>query len=148
MKIVLYQPEIPQNTGTILRLGVCLGLDIGIIEPMGFVWNDKKLQRSGMDYLDFASLVFYKDWQNFVDIHQNSRLVLVDTKADTNYLDFNYDKNDVLVFGRESDGVPDEVFNFFSNKVRIIMQPNARSLNLAISTAIVASEAIRQVKQG
>jgi tRNA (cytidine/uridine-2'-O-)-methyltransferase len=146
MKIVLYQPEIPQNTGTILRLGVCLGLDVEIIEPMGFVWNDKKLQRSGMDYLDYANLIFYQDWKNFMELNRESRLVLVDTKASTNYLNFKYNQNDILVFGRESDGVPDEVFNFFSNKVKIIMQPNARSLNLALATAIVASEAIRQVR--
>lgn len=144
MRIALYQPEIPQNTGTILRLGVCLGVGVDIIEPSGFIWSDQKLKRAGMDYLPLANVKRYPNWQDFVK--NSKRIVLLDTKANIDYLDFVYHPQDTLLLGSESNGVPSNIFENISNKIKITMQNGARSLNIAISAAMVLGESLRQTR--
>lgn len=147
MRIALYQPDIPQNTGTILRMSVCFGLPVDIIEPCGFVFNDKQLKRAGMDYLEKADYTRYMAWEDFIKRKPNGRLVLLTTKASVPYTDFQFKPDDILLFGRESAGVPDEVHHFADARIRIPMRPNERSLNLALSCAIATSEAMRQTSQ-
>lgn len=151
MKIALYQPEIAQNAGTLLRLGACLGIDVDVIEPCGFIWNDRKLHRAGMDYLDQVVLTRHPSWDSFLD-HYNlltpqpdHRLVLIDTRATVSFMDFTFEPQDVLLLGKESSGVPESVFNQIQNRVVIPMLPQRRSLNVAIAGAMVLTEALRQV---
>jgi len=146
MRIALYQPDIAGNTGTILRLAACLGLEVHIVEPAGFDLSDRNLKRAGMDYLEMAALTRHVDWAAFEAWRkaQGSRLVLFTTKAETAYTDFAYAPDDVLLFGRESAGVPDTVHDAADHRLTIPMQPGARSLNLAMSVAMVAGEAVRQ----
>jgi len=146
MRIALYQPDIPQNTGTILRMSVCFGLPVDIIEPCGFVFNDKQLKRAGMDYLEKADYTRYMAWEDFIEKKPKGRLVLLTTKASVPYTSFQFKPDDILLFGRESAGVPDEVHNFVDARIRIPMMPQERSLNLALSCAIATSEAMRQTK--
>lgn len=146
MKLALYQPEIPQNTGTLIRLGACLGIGIDIIEPCSFVLDDVRLKRAGMDYIDLANIKRHQNWTSFYQHYNQTRIVLLDTKAETNYLDFNFDKNDILLVGRESDGVPKEVYDQSSFQVRISMAYSTRSLNVAIAASMVIGEAIRQFR--
>jgi tRNA (cytidine/uridine-2'-O-)-methyltransferase len=150
MRIALYQLDIAGNTGTILRLAACLGLEVHIVEPAGFDLSDRNLKRAGMDYLEMAVLTRHVDWTAFEDWRraQGSRLVLLTTKAETAYTDFAYQSGDVLLFGRESAGVPDTVHDTADHRLTIPMQPGARSLNLAMSVAMVAGEAIRQARRG
>jgi len=145
MRIALYQPDIPQNTGTILRMAVCFGLPVDIIEPCGFIWNSKELKRAGMDYLDKADVTRHMAWETFLQANQGKRLVLLTTKASVPYTDFNFQKDDILLFGRESAGVPDNVHNTVNARIRIPMKPDERSLNLALSCAMATTEAMRQV---
>lgn len=146
MRIALYQPDIAGNTGTILRLAACLGLEVHIIEPAGFDLSDRNLKRAGMDYLEMAALTRHVDWAAFEAWRgmQGSRLVLLTTKSQTAYTDFAYAPDDVLLFGRESAGVADTVHDTADHRLTIPMQAGARSLNLAISVAMVAGEAVRQ----
>lgn len=144
MRIALYQPDIPQNTGTIIRMAVCFGLPVDIIEPCGFVWNDKQLKRAGMDYLPQADITRHIAWDVFYEQNKDKRLVLLTTKASEPYQDFQFLPDDILLFGRESAGVPDSVHQAVQNRIRIPMMPNERSLNLALSCAIATSEAMRQ----
>lgn len=146
LRIALYQPDIAGNTGTILRMAACLGLAVDIIEPAGFDLSDRNLKRAGMDYLELASLTRHVDFAAF-EIWRKAegrRLVLFSTKAEASYLDFAYRPNDVLLFGRESAGVPDAVHAAADHRVTI-RQVAGRSLNLAVSAAMAAGEAIRQV---
>ena len=145
--IALYQPDIPQNTGTILRLGACLGLTIHIIEPTGFILSDKGLKRAGMDYLDIAAMERHRSWDTFEAwrVEEGKRLLLLTTKSDTSYLDFHYAENDILLFGRESSGVPENVHDTVDHRLTIPMAEAARSINLACSVAMVAGEAVRQI---
>ncbi len=145
-RIALYQPDIPGNTGTILRLAACLGLGVDIIEPAGFRFDDKVLKRAGMDYLELASLARHKDWQAFEDWRSGRRLVLLTTGAELAYTDFSYRCDDILLFGRESAGVPQEVHKCADARLVIPLVKEARSLNLAISVAMVAGEAMRQIR--
>ncbi|EYS92574.1 tRNA (cytidine(34)-2'-O)-methyltransferase [Bartonella bacilliformis str. Heidi Mejia] len=147
LHIALFQPDIAGNTGTILRLGACLGVHVHIIEPAGFDLSDRNLKRAGMDYLERASLERHIDWQYFLDAMQkfNRRLFLLSTKATTCYTNIRYQKNDVLLFGRESAGVPDYVHQAVDCTLKIPMQQQARSLNLAMSVAITTGEALRQI---
>ncbi|CBI75990.1 RNA methyltransferase [Bartonella clarridgeiae 73] len=147
LHIALFQPDIAGNTGTILRLSACFGLHVHIIEPAGFDLSDRNLKRAGMDYLERASLERHLDWQNFIDTMQrfNHRLLLLSTKAKTCYTEIRYQKNDVLLFGRESAGVPDYVYKAADYALTIPMLPHARSLNLAMSVAITTGEALRQI---
>lgn len=147
IEIALYQPDIPQNTGTILRLGACFGLRVHIIEPAGFALTDRNLKRAGMDYLELASLTRHRSWETFEAWRQaeNRRLLLLTTKASVPYADFSFANGDVLLFGRESCGVPDTVHAVADHRLTIPMQADARSLNLAVSAGIVSSEALRQL---
>ena len=144
MRIALYQPDIAQNTGTILRMAVCFGLPIDIIEPCGFIWNSKELKRAGMDYLDKADVTRHMAWECFIQIYKNRRLVLLTTKSSIPHTDFKFQKDDILLFGRESAGVPDDVHNYVQNRIRIPMKAQERSLNIAISCGIAVSEAMHQ----
>ncbi|WP_297327230.1 tRNA (cytidine(34)-2'-O)-methyltransferase [uncultured Bartonella sp.] len=147
LQIALFQPDIAGNTGTILRLGACLGVPVNIIEPAGFDLSDRHLKRAGMDYLELATLNRHLDWQHFFVTQKENRrrLVLFTTKVDTPYTNFNFHDNDVLLFGRESAGAPDYVHQAVDAEVTIPMVKTARSINLALSVAIGISEAMRQV---
>ncbi len=147
LHIALFQPDIAGNTGTILRLSACFGLHVHIIEPAGFNLSDRNLKRAGLDYLEYASLERHIDWQHFISSmkHFNRRLLLLSTKAKTCYTQICYQRNDVLLFGRESAGVPDYVHETADYTLKIPMQPQARSLNLAMSVAITTGEALRQI---
>ncbi|ESY96113.1 tRNA (cytidine(34)-2'-O)-methyltransferase [Mesorhizobium australicum] len=148
LRIALYQPDIAGNTGTILRFAACLGLDVDIIEPAGFPLSDKALKRAGMDYLVMAALTRHVDWHAFEEWRKAraDRLVLLSTKAATPYTDFSFTKRDILLFGRESAGVPDPVHQAADARLTIPMQPGARSINVALSVAMVAGEAVRQLR--
>lgn len=143
MRIALYQPEIPQNAGSLLRLGACLGLPVDIIEPCGFLLDDRKLKRAGMDYLDMAETIRHSSWPAFRETCRG-RLVLLSTGAERSHLDFAFRPDDVLLLGRESCGVPDEVHAAAEARIRIPMREGARSLNLAMAAALVVGEALRQ----
>lgn len=147
LQIALFQPDIAGNTGTILRLGACLGVPVNIIEPAGFDLSDRHLKRAGMDYIELATLNRHLDWQHFFATQKENRrrLVLFTTKVDTPYTNFNFHDNDVLLFGRESAGAPDYVHQAVDAEVTIPMVKTARSINLALSVAIGISEAMRQV---
>ncbi|MER9878514.1 MULTISPECIES: tRNA (cytidine(34)-2'-O)-methyltransferase [unclassified Mesorhizobium] len=148
LRIALYQPDIAGNTGTILRFAACLGLGVDIVEPAGFPLSDRALKRAGMDYLEMAALTRYVDWHAFEDWRKlaKRRLVLLSTKAAVAYTDFVFAGDDILLFGRESAGVPDAVHEAADARLTIPMQPGARSINVALSVAMVAGEAIRQLR--
>ena len=146
-RIALYQPDIPGNTGTILRFSACMGVGVDIIEPAGFRLDDKTLKRAGMDYLELASLTRHSSWEAFEEwrSREQKRLILITTKATSSYADFSFRSDDILLFGRESAGVPDNVHNAADERLLIPMVKEARSLNLALSVSMVMGEAIRQV---
>ena len=144
MHIALYKPDIPQNTGAIIRLGACLNLKIHIIEPCGFNLNDPRFKRVVMDYLGLSKIFRYEDYNNFIAKNKNKRIVPMTTKAKKLYHKFNFKKNDVLMFGRESSGVPEILHKTIKNKVKGPMNNKTRSLNVAMSVAIVSAEALRQ----
>ncbi|QLF70986.1 tRNA (cytidine(34)-2'-O)-methyltransferase [Peteryoungia desertarenae] len=146
LRIALYQPDIPGNTGTILRLAACLGLKVDIIEPAGFVLSDKNLKRAGMDYLASVAMQRHINWESFDQWRRNEgrRLVLASTKAADVYTDFAYQSRDILLFGRESAGVPDHVHELADARVLIPMLPGQRSINVAMSAAMITGEALRQ----
>lgn len=146
LHIALYQPDIPGNAGTILRMAACLGLTVHIIEPAGFDMSDRALKRAGMDYLEMAALTRHISWDAFQNWRQteNRRLLLLTTTAARNYTEVSFSPSDVLLFGRESAGVPPHVHDAADERLLIPMQPEARSLNLALCTAMVSGEALRQ----
>ena len=146
MQIALFQPDIPQNTGTILRLCACLGAAAHIIEPAGFPISDRHFRRAGMDYLDHVALTRHDSWSKFEEWRNEagSRLVLLTTKAADSYLDLRYRSDDILPFGRESAGVPDEVAAAADARVVIPIRPDLRSLNVAMAVAMALGEALRQ----
>ncbi|PKU23917.1 tRNA (cytidine(34)-2'-O)-methyltransferase [Telmatospirillum siberiense] len=144
MRIALYQPDIPQNTGTILRLAACFGVGVDVIEPCGFVWDDRRLRRAGMDYLELAQLRRHESWTAFLGNRPAGRLVLLSTRADAPHFSFAFRPDDILLLGRESAGVPDEVHDLADERLRIPMVAGARSLNVALSAALVLGEALRQ----
>jgi tRNA (cytidine/uridine-2'-O-)-methyltransferase len=146
MKIALYQPNIAENVGTILRLGACMGVDVDIIEPCGFAFDMKKVRRAGMDYIDHVGINRYLSFDEFLEKNKNSRIVLLTTKADKLYTEFKFQENDILLAGRECTGVTDDVANRCEEKVKIKMKNNMRSLNVAISVAMVLGEAIKQAE--
>ncbi len=147
LRIALYQPDIPGNTGTILRLAACLGLGVDIIEPAGFDISDRNLKRAGMDYLASVTLTRHVNWNQFETWRQSAgrRLVLASTRAAERYTDFTYRPDDILLFGRESAGVPDNVHDAADARVIIPMVAGQRSINVAMSAAMIAGEALRQV---
>jgi tRNA (cytidine/uridine-2'-O-)-methyltransferase len=146
LRIALYQPDIPGNTGTIMRLAACLGLSVDIIEPAGFDISDRNLKRAGMDYLAAVTLTRHVNWQQFEAWRETSgrRLVLASTKASERYTDFTFRKDDILLFGRESAGVPDVVHQTADERILIPMVDGQRSINVAMSAAMIAGEALRQ----
>jgi len=146
MRIALYQPDIPQNTGTILRLAACLNVGVDIIEPCGFVFDDKRMRRAGMDYLDGVDLTRHNSWEAFKSgcERERRRIVLLTTKSDHPYVDFAFKSEDALLLGRESAGVPDEIHSSVQNRLTIPMANGMRSINIAMSAALVLGEALRQ----
>ena len=149
MRIALYQPDIPQNTGTLLRLGACLDVELDIIEPCGFVFSDANLKRAGMDYLEMVKYRRHDSWRDFLEYreaHQEEygRLVLLTTKATKKYVDFEFKPNDILLLGRESAGVPETVHAIVDDRLIIPMNEKARSINVAVSATMVVGEALRQ----
>ena len=146
MRIALYQPDIPQNTGNIFRLGACLGVSVDIIEPTGFIFDDKKFKRSAMDYIDHIDYKKHIDWQQFYDWSQEKkyRLILMTTKARQSFYEFEFHSSDILLFGRESAGVPDNIHQIVDHRLTIPMKEGVRSINLSSSVALVIGEGLRQ----
>ena len=147
LRIALYQPDIAGNTGTILRFAACLDIEVDIIEPAGFPLSDRALKRAGMDYLEMAALARHADWHTFEEWRKAHarRLVLLTTKATSAYTDFAFAAGDILLFGRESAGATQEVHQAADARLTIPMRPGARSINVALSVAMVAGEALRQL---
>ena len=143
-KIALFEPDIPQNTAAIIRTCSCLGVKVEIIEPCGFFLTDPRFKRVVMDYMDLSSIKFYKSYKDFNKAKKNQRVILATTKAKEAYINFKFKKNDTLLFGRESSGVPEELHKSIKYKIKIPMIENKRSLNLATSAAIIISESLRQ----
>jgi tRNA (cytidine/uridine-2'-O-)-methyltransferase len=146
IELALYQPDIAANTGTLARLGACLGLKLTIIEPAGFAWDDSKLRRAGMDYLDIAAIHRVPSWQHFCDVTKDRRILLLTTKAAQPYTRFEFQADDILLLGRESSGVPEAVHAHASARLTVPMQPHARSLNVALAASMVVGEALRQTQ--
>ena len=144
MHIALYKPDIPQNTAAIIRLGACLNLKIHIIEPCGFDLNDSRFRRVVLDYLGFSKIFRYQDYDSFMIKNKKKRIVLMTTKAKKLYHKFIFKKDDMLLFGRESAGVPENLHKKINDKVKVPMNKKTRSLNVAMSVAIISAEALRQ----
>ena len=149
LTIALYEPDIPQNTGTVLRLCACLGIEAHIIEPAGFPTSERAFRRAGMDYLNAVTLVRHPSWRQFDDWRRQERhrLVLFTTAATASYLDYRFEPDDILLFGRESAGVPQDVHAAADARLTIPMRAGLRSLNVAIAAAMAAGEALRQTRQ-
>ena len=145
-KIALYEPDIPQNTGAIIRICSCLGADLEIIEPCGFLFSDKRFKRVVMDYMDEKMIKFYQNYNDFFESKKNQRVILMTTKASVPYATFNFKINDTILFGRESAGVPEKIHAHINKKLKIPMIDNKRSLNIASSVAIILAENLRQNK--
>ena len=142
--IALYQPDIPQNTAAIIRLCSCFGSTLEIIEPCGFHIDDKRIKRIAMDYLNKKQIITYKSYEKFLLNKKSSKVILMTTKAKKNYYNFKFSKNDTLLFGRESAGVPKKVHNDANERLKIPLKKNLRSLNIGMAVAITLSEAVRQ----
>ncbi len=145
-KIALFEPDIPQNTAAIIRTCACLGAKLEIIEPCGFLISDKRFKRVVMDYMDEKDINFYKSVDIFFKSKKDQRIILMTTKASISYTNFKFEKNDTILFGRESAGVPEEIHKLLNNKLKIPMENNKRSLNLASSVAIILAECLKQTK--
>jgi len=146
MRLALFEPDIPQNTGTMIRMAACLGLAVDIIEPCGFVWGGAPFRRAGMDYLARADVTRHDSWENFLETRRNAggRIILLTTKAADPYMEFAFDPADTLLLGRESAGVPDEVHAAADARITVPMAAGERSLNVAVAAAIITGEALRQ----
>ena len=144
MHIALYKPDIPQNTAAIIRLAACLNLKIHIIEPCGFSLHDSRFKRVVMDYIGFSKIFRYQDYDDFFNKNKKKRIILMTTKAKKHYHKFKFKKNDILLFGRESAGVPNNLHKTIKDKIKIPMNKKTRSLNVAMSVAIISAEALRQ----
>ena len=145
-KIALFEPDIPQNTAAIIRTCACLGAKLEIIEPCGFLLSDKRFKRVVMDYMDEKDINFYQNINAFFDSKKNQRIILMTTKASISYINFKFEKDDTILFGRESAGVPEKLHKILNNKLKIPMENNKRSLNLASSVAIILAECLKQTK--
>ena len=145
-KIALFEPDIPQNTAAIIRTCACLGAKLEIIEPCGFLLDDKRFKRVVMDYMSTKNVKFYQSSDDFFQYKKNERIILMTTKAKLSYTKFKFNINDTILFGRESAGVPEEVHNIIKNKLKIPMKNNMRSLNIASSVAIILAESLKQTK--
>jgi tRNA (cytidine/uridine-2'-O-)-methyltransferase len=146
MRLALFEPDIPQNAGALIRLGACLGVGIDIIEPCGFLFSDGKLRRAGMDYLEHADVVRHASWPAFLDARPGARLILLTTKGVESYMAFVFRPADIVLLGRESAGVPDFVHARADARLTIPMRPGLRSLNVAQAAAMVLGEALRQTE--
>lgn len=144
MRIALFEPEIAGNVGAILRLGACMGVEVDLIEPMGFTWEDRRVRRAAMDYIDHVTVERHANFEAFRDKIGARRLILFTTKSSGSAFDFRFDADDVLLFGKESAGVPAFVSDVCNARVRLPMRPQVRSMNLAMSAAIALGEALRQ----
>lgn len=146
IRLALYQPDIPQNTGAIMRLAACMGVGLDVIGPTGFVWDEPRMRRAGMDYRELAAVARHASWEAFLTARPQGRLVLLTTQGAEPYQGFQYRCGDVLLLGRESAGVPFDVHQTADARIRIPMMGHARSLNVALSAAIVLGEALRQTQ--
>ena len=144
-KIALFEPDIPQNTAAIIRTCACLGAKLEIIEPCGFILSDKRFKRVVMDYIDEKEIKFYQSSEHFFDSKKNQRIILMTTKASISYTKFKFDKNDTILFGRESAGVPKKVHKLIQHRLKIPMKNDKRSLNIASSVAIILAESLKQI---
>ena len=145
-KIALYQPDIPQNTAAIVRTCACLGAKLEIIEPCGFLLSDKRFKRVVMDYMDWDKIDIYQSSEKFFEAKKNQRIILMTTKASVSYTKFKFKKNDTILFGRESAGVPESVHQLINDRLKIPMSEDTRSLNIASSVAIILAESLIQTK--
>ena len=145
-KIALFEPDIPQNTAAIIRTCACLGAKLEIIEPCGFHLSDKRFKRVVMDYMDWDKINIYQSSDKFFEAKKNQRIVLMTTKASVSYTEFKFEKNDTILFGRESAGVPETVHQLINDRLKIPMSEDTRSLNIASSVAIILAESLRQTK--
>tara|TARA_R110000868_G_scaffold25433_1_gene99307 strand:+ start:90 stop:587 length:498 start_codon:yes stop_codon:yes gene_type:complete len=149
MRLALYQPDIPQNTGTLIRLGACLGVAVDIIEPTGFPWGDRALKRAGLDYWEMADVTRHTDWETYLATTRADtarRIILLTTKSNLPYTGFTFLPDDTILLGRESAGAPPEVHAAANARLTIPMRPGLRSMNVALSAAMVMGEALRQTK--
>ena len=146
MRLALYEPDIPQNVGAILRLATCMGVIVEIIEPCGFIWSDQRLKRVGMDYMNWAKILRHKSWDHF-QTKCSARLVLLTAKAITTHLNFVFESDAILLCGSESSGAPEFVHEAADAQVRVPIVNEARSLNITVAAAIVLCEALRQTNQ-
>ena len=146
LKIALFEPDIPQNTAAIIRTCSCLGAKLEIIEPCGFLINDKRFKRVVMDYMDEKEIKFYQSSKDFFESKKNQRIILMTTKASSSYTEFKFKKNDTILFGRESAGVPEKIHKIVKYRLKIPMKNNKRSLNIASSVAIILAESLKQTK--
>jgi len=144
--IALYEPDIPQNTAAIIRTCACLGAKLEIIEPCGFLLTDKRFKRVVMDYMDHNQIEFYQSSDKFFEAKKNQRIVLMTTKGSISYTKFKFNSEDTILFGRESAGVPESIHQLIENRLKIPMNNNVRSLNIASSVAIVLAESLRQTE--
>ena len=144
-KIALFEPDIPQNTAAIIRTCACLGAKLEIIEPCGFLLSDKRFKRVVMDYMDEKDIKFYKSSEDFFNFKKNQRIILMTTKASISYTNFKFDKNDTILFGRESAGVPNNVHKLVKDRLKIPMRNDKRSLNITSSVAIILAESLKQI---
>jgi tRNA (cytidine/uridine-2'-O-)-methyltransferase len=147
INFALYQPDIALNTGAAIRLAACLGVPLHVIEPCGFPWDEKKIRRSGMDYVNSSPLHRHVNWNKFKESTSSQRIILLSTKADLPYTAFQFKHDDILMVGRESAGVPDDVHEAADARIIIPMHPGFRSLNVINSAAMVLGEALRQTNQ-
>jgi len=146
LKIALFEPDIPQNTAAIIRTCSCLGAKLEIIEPCGFLLSDKRFKRVVMDYMNEEEIKFYQSSKDFFESKKHQRIILMTTKASISYTKFKFDKNDTILFGRESAGVPENIHKIIKNRLKIPMKNNMRSLNIASSVAIILAESLKQTK--
>ena len=146
LRLALFQPDMPPNTGAMIRLCACFNIGLDIIEPCGFVWDDRKLKRVAMDYIEHVDFTRHASWESFKDKAETRRIVLLTTKAETPFHHFSYRSDDILMVGRESAGVPGEIHESLKAKVLIPMQKDVRSINVSMAAAIVLSEALRQTE--
>ena len=145
-KIALFEPDIPQNTAAIIRTCACLGAKLEIIEPCGFLLSDKRFKRVVMDYMDEKEITYYQSSEDFLKSKKNQRIVLMTTKASVSYTEFKFNKNDTILFGRESAGVPENIHKQVKDRLKIPMKNNMRSLNISSSVAIILAESLKQTK--
>lgn len=144
MRLAAYQPDIPQNTGALIRLCASFSVPLDLIEPFGFLWDEKKIRVSAMDYFDLVTITRHSSWQTFETCFKTQRIILLSTKASVHYTEFEFQPDDILLLGRESAGVPDEIHMSLPHRVKIPLNPAARSINMAMAGGIVLAEALRQ----